>query len=70
MDHYAEDWNRLWWVRASGTGRVVRSAAERAEALAALAAKYPQYEAAPPAGPVVCIEVETIGGWEAMPDPR
>jgi PPOX class probable F420-dependent enzyme len=23
VDHYADDWNELWWVRAYGTGRVV-----------------------------------------------
>jgi PPOX class probable F420-dependent enzyme len=23
VDHYADDWNELWWVRADGTGRVV-----------------------------------------------
>ena len=23
VDHYADDWNQLWWVRADGTGRVV-----------------------------------------------
>jgi PPOX class probable F420-dependent enzyme len=70
VDHYAEDWSRLWWVRASGTGRVVGEPAERAEAIAALSDKYPHYVAAPPAGPVVCIDVGTIGGWRAMPDPR
>jgi PPOX class probable F420-dependent enzyme len=70
VDRYAEDWSQLWWVRASGTARVVSQASERAEGLAALADKYPGYAAAPPAGPVVCIDVETIGGWRAMPDPE
>ena len=27
VDHYDEDWSRLWWVRLDGTARVVRSGA-------------------------------------------
>lgn len=23
VDHYAEDWRQLWWVRADGVGRVL-----------------------------------------------
>jgi PPOX class probable F420-dependent enzyme len=67
VDGYDENWDELWWVRASGTGRVVGSSAERAAALAALRAKYPQYAAAPPPGPIVAIEIETITGWAATP---
>lgn len=65
IDGYDEDWDRLWWVRASGTGRMVGSAAEGADALAALRAKYPQYVDDPPSGPLVAVDVETITGWEA-----
>lgn len=64
VDGYDEDWRRLWWVRASGTGRVVEGEHERVAALDALQEKYPQY-ATPPTGPVVAIDVETITGWEA-----
>lgn len=65
VDSYDEEWHRLWWVRASGTARVVRGADERATALAALRAKYPQYVIVPPSGPVVAIEIGRIAGWEA-----
>ncbi len=65
VDGYDEDWDRLWWVRATGTGRVVDRPAERHLALQALAAKYPRYAAQPPEGPVIAIEVERIVGWEA-----
>jgi PPOX class probable F420-dependent enzyme len=68
VDGYDEDWRTLWWVRASGTGRVVEDASEERSALAALAAKYPQDAGDPPPGPVVAIEIETISGWEAEPD--
>ena len=66
VDGYDEDWDRLWWVRVSGTGRVVRSRTERAKAMAALRAKYPQYAATPQPGPVVGIDIERISGWEAQ----
>jgi PPOX class probable F420-dependent enzyme len=69
VDGYDEDWRALWWVRASGTGRVVEDASdEHAVALEALAAKYPQDASDRPPGPVVAIEIETISGWEAEPD--
>lgn len=68
VDGYDEDWRALWWVRASGTGRVVEDASEERSALAALTAKYPQDASDPPPGPVVAIEIQTISGWEADPD--
>jgi PPOX class probable F420-dependent enzyme len=67
VDAYDEDWERLWWVRCSGTARVVTDPDERRAALDALAGKYPQYAAAPPIGPVVAIEVDTIAGWASAP---
>ena len=66
VDGYDEDWNRLWWVRCSGVGRVVGAGDERAAALASLREKYPVYRASPPAGPVVAIDVDRITGWEAQ----
>jgi PPOX class probable F420-dependent enzyme len=51
VDHYEEDWTRLWWVRVDGTAEVVESE----QALDALAAKYEQYRASRPAGPVIAI---------------
>ena len=65
VDGYDEDWNALWWVRAAGTGRVVQTEVERAEAMASLRAKYPQYAAAPPTGAVVAIDIERVAGWSA-----
>ena len=66
VDGYDEDWRTLWWVRASGTGRVIDAASdERAVALEALAAKYPRYASDPPPGPVVAIDIDRITGWLA-----
>lgn len=64
-DEYDEDWTRLWWVRADGAARVIDSGPEREKALAALTAKYPQYERQPPAGPVVEVSVDRWRGWAA-----
>src|SRR4029453_9557670 len=64
VDGYDEDWRALWWVRASGAGRVVDDASrERVAAIDALAAKYRQYASDPPAGPVVAIDIDRISGW-------
>jgi PPOX class probable F420-dependent enzyme len=66
VDGYDEDWRALWWVRASGTGRVVEDASdESGAALSALAAKYPQYASDPPSGRVVAIDIQRISGWRA-----
>jgi PPOX class probable F420-dependent enzyme len=59
-DHYDDDWSLLWWVRADGVARVLDSSPD---GLAALTAKYPQYVAAPPAGPFLEIEVRRWSGW-------
>jgi PPOX class probable F420-dependent enzyme len=67
VDDYDEGWERLWWVRCSGTARLVDDDAERHTALDALAAKYPQYLVEPPDGPVVAIDVQHIHGWESAP---
>ena len=69
VDEYADDWSSLWWVRADG-------AAERVEGDVAqrwvrrLQAKYAQYRAFPPAGPVVEIRIDRWTGWGATDDPR
>jgi hypothetical protein len=59
-DVYDDDWTRLWWVRADGTATV---RATDADAVDALAARYPAYVERRPAGPVVSIEVDTWTGW-------
>lgn len=65
VDEYDEDWTRLWWVRADGTARIVEGGPEREAAVAALTAKYPQYEDQPPEGPVVEVTVDRWRGWAA-----
>jgi PPOX class probable F420-dependent enzyme len=64
VDEYADDWSRLWWVRIDGTAQQVEGAvAERW--MTRLQAKYEQYQASPPAGPVVEIRIDRWTGWQA-----
>jgi PPOX class probable F420-dependent enzyme len=62
-DHYAEDWARLWWVRADGLASLLDRPADMAVPLQLLAARYPQYRATPPPGPVISIQVTRWTGW-------
>src|SRR6516225_5885219 len=64
-DHYEADWDRLWWARADGLASILGESADRARPLELLAARYPQYRATPPAGPVIAIAVERWTGWAA-----
>ena len=67
-DHYAADWTQLWWVRADGRAAVLDAeagAAALAGPLRLLAARYPQYAAQPPAGPVIVVRVDRWTGWAA-----
>jgi len=65
VDHYEDDWSRLWWVRLRGRARVLGAGPERDRALALLAAKYPQYRREPPPGPVLAVDVVEVRSWEA-----
>ncbi len=66
VDHYDDDWERLWWARADGTACVFDAGSLAAVGpLAALARRYPQYQLTPPPGPVVVISVRRWSGWSA-----
>jgi PPOX class probable F420-dependent enzyme len=65
VDHYDDDWTRLWWVRVDGMARVVDSGDEWEAARQALALKYHQYQASPPSGPAVLIKIVEVSGWAA-----
>lgn len=64
-DHYAEDWGRLWWVRVDGRAKIHENRDAPPGSVAALVAKYPQYGAHPPKGPVVVITSERVVSWES-----
>ncbi len=65
VDHYEEDWSRLWWVRVRGTARVLDSGEEFESAVRLLREKYPQYRDQPPEGPVLAIDASEWREWAA-----
>jgi PPOX class probable F420-dependent enzyme len=65
VDHYDEDWGRLWWIRLRGRARVLDEGDERERALALLGEKYPQYRTEPPDGPVLAVDVTDVRDWSA-----
>jgi PPOX class probable F420-dependent enzyme len=67
VDHYEERWSGLWWIRLRGRARVLDEGAECERALELLAAKYPQYVAEPPNGPVLAVDVSEVREWTATP---
>ena len=62
IDHYEDDWSRLWWVRLRGRARVVE---HDARALELLCAKYAQYRRQQPRGPFVIVDVTGRISWSA-----
>jgi PPOX class probable F420-dependent enzyme len=70
VDHYADDWSALWWVRVDGTAAVHEGGELRERAIGALAAKYPAYVATPPSGPLLVITPSRWAGWAATPPTR
>jgi PPOX class probable F420-dependent enzyme len=65
VDHYEEEWSRLWWVRLRGRARVLDGGEEAERALALLRARYEQYEHEPPGPPVLAVDVNEWRGWAA-----
>ncbi|ATO64884.1 TIGR03668 family PPOX class F420-dependent oxidoreductase [Mycobacterium avium subsp. hominissuis] len=65
VDHYADDWTRLWWVRADGTATVHTESAVLESAYRLLRAKYPQYQSVPLDGPVIAVAVHRWSSWHA-----
>lgn len=64
-DHYADDWEQLWWVRGDGLARVIESGSEREQAVDQLVDNYHQYRANRPAGPVIAIDINQWRSWSA-----
>jgi PPOX class probable F420-dependent enzyme len=60
VDHYDDDWSRLWWVRVDGVARVVDVSDHHA---AVLATKYEQYRETRPPGPAIVVSATRYTGW-------
>lgn len=69
VDAYEDDWARLAWVQVLGRVAIVE-APDAAEALAALAAKYPQYAERTPPGPLLRLTPDSARQWRATGSPR
>jgi PPOX class probable F420-dependent enzyme len=65
-DHYEDDWDALWWARADGHATILRDATDMAGPLELLAARYRQYRADPPGGPLIRIRADRWTGWAAV----
>ena len=65
IDHYEQDWDKLWCVRIDGRARVLTVGADADRALHLLEQRYAQYRAARPGGPVVAVAIEAMTGWSA-----
>ena len=63
VDHYDDDWDRLWWIRLRGLARVLDDGDERDHALALLQEKYSQYRTEPPDGPVLAVDITEVREW-------
>lgn len=70
VDHYEDDWTRLWWARADGTARLLEGdEPEVADALKRLRDRYPIYRNDPALGPLVAIDVARWSGWRWSDQP-
>jgi PPOX class probable F420-dependent enzyme len=70
VDHYEDDWSRLWWVRLDGQARVLDAGEEAELALRLLIEKYEQYRRESPNLPVLAIDIHDWHGWEAATSTR
>lgn len=66
VDHYEEDWTRLWWVRVHATAALVEGD-DAADVRPALAARYPSYEEPDAVPAALRLRPQRVVGWRASP---
>jgi PPOX class probable F420-dependent enzyme len=64
VDHYAEDWSSLWWVRVDGEVGIEKDGDLWWTARSSLEEKYRQYRNTPPSGPAIFLSVDRVTHWE------
>jgi PPOX class probable F420-dependent enzyme len=69
VDHYADDWTRLWWVRVDGDATIHLDGAAMQAGYRLLRAKYAQYQSVSLNGPVIAVSVRRWSSWHGGPDP-
>lgn len=68
LDHYEEDWDRLWYALVSGEARLLEEGEDHTRAVALLREKYPQYREMDIAGnPVIEITPDRVTWWGKTP---
>ncbi|WAC91423.1 TIGR03668 family PPOX class F420-dependent oxidoreductase [Mycobacterium sp. Aquia_213] len=65
VDHYADDWTQLWWVRVDGAASIHSDGAAMHTGYRLLRAKYPQYQWVSLNGPVIAVAVHRWSSWHA-----
>jgi PPOX class probable F420-dependent enzyme len=73
VDHFEEDWRRLWWVLLRGQSRLLKDGPEHRRALAALKRKYPQYREGwrlEPEALVIALDVRRLQHWRSSSPAR
>ena len=65
VDHYADDWTQLWWVRIDGIAAIHHEGNTLHAGHDLLRAKYAQYQTVPLNGPVIAIAVQRWRSWHA-----
>lgn len=66
-DHYAADWDSLWWVRVDGHATLRSEGATWDAGRTALADKYPQYRERPPVGTAIIVSIDRVTWWASTP---
>jgi PPOX class probable F420-dependent enzyme len=67
VDHYDDDWSRLWWIRLDGRAAIVTDGPDHDAAVAALRAKYRPYRDGVAAdGPAILVDVVDVREWSAV----
>ena len=66
VDHYEEDWGKLWYIMVSGQADLVMEGQEQTNAISLLREKYRQYREMDIAlNPIIKITPENIVSWGA-----
>jgi PPOX class probable F420-dependent enzyme len=65
VDHYEDDWSKLWWVRLDLDVEIVRDGPRRTDLLGPLIRKYADYRVTSPQGPVLMMAVRSTTSWSA-----
>lgn len=65
VDHYADDWSQLWWIRVDGTAEALEDRATVAHGHDLLASKYRQYDTVGLEPVVVLVTATRVSSWSA-----